>query len=77
MDISRRDLFKELLSKESLPLLFILLPGGFERLLGIAKNDSPSSAEEAGFTLRSRPNRSIKLLDGANPTSSSKNTPKT
>ena len=59
MNISRRDMFKQLLSKRSLQMLSILLPGGLEHLLEIG---SRGSAEEAGLTLgRRRRNRSPNL----------------
>ena len=62
MDISRRDMFKQVLSKQSLQMLSILLPGGLERLLGIDHIGSPGSAEEAGLALgEKRRNRSPKL----------------
>ena len=62
MDISRRDMFKQVLSKEFLQRLSILLPGGLERLLGIDGVGSPGSAEEAGLALgKRRRNKSLKL----------------
>jgi hypothetical protein len=73
MDISRRDMFKQLLGKDSLQGLSILLPGGLERLLGIDGIGLPGSTEEAGLALsRRRPNRSLKLADCTSPTNSSK-----
>lgn len=62
MDISRRDMFKQVLSKRSLRMSSILLPGGLERLLGIDDVGSTGSAEEAGLALgKRRRNRSLKL----------------
>lgn len=62
MDISRRDMFKQVLSKRSLQMLSILLPGSLERLLGINDIGLPGSAEEAGLALGKRKrNRSLKL----------------
>lgn len=62
MDISRRDMFKQVLSKKSLQRLSILLPGGLDRLLGIDSVGSLGSAEEAGLALGKRKrNRPPKL----------------
>ena len=62
MDISRRDMFKQVLSKRSLQMLSILLPGNLERFLGIDDIGLPGSAEEAGLALGKRKqNRSPKL----------------
>lgn len=73
MDISRRDMFKQVLSKESLQTLSILLPGGLERLLGIGGIGLPGSTEEAGLALgKRRPNRSLKLADCTSTTNSSR-----
>lgn len=70
MDISRRDMFKQLLGKESLQIMGIFLPGSLERVLGIGL---PRSAEEAGLALgKRRPNRSLKLADCTSPTNINK-----
>ncbi len=62
MDISRRDMFKQVLSKKSLQMLSILLPGNLERFLGIDDIGLSGSAEEAGLALGKRKrNRSPKL----------------
>ena len=59
MDVSRRDMFKQVLNKESLQMLSILLPGRLEYLLGIG---SRRSAEKAALALgKRRWNRSPKL----------------
>lgn len=69
MVISRRDMFKQLLGKESLQTLSIFLPGSLERLLGVGL---PGSVEEAGLALsRRRPNRSLKLTDCTGPKNNS------
>ena len=60
--ISRRDMFKRVLSKGSLQRLSILLPGSLERLLGIDNVSSPGSAEEAGLALRRRRRGSSKSI---------------
>jgi len=70
MDVSRRDMFKQLLGKESLQIIGIFLPGGLERVLGIGL---PRSVEEAGLALsKRRPNRSLKLAECTSPANSSK-----
>ena len=62
-DISRRDMFKQILCKQSFQKLGILLPGGLDYLLWIYNKGSPHSAEEAGLALQRRTRKSIKLAD--------------
>jgi len=56
-------MFKQMLCKESLQKLGILLPGGLDYLLWIYNKGSPRSAEEAGLALQRGARKSIKLAD--------------
>ena len=53
MDLSRRDLFRRMLSKSSAQVLRLLAGTDLERLVGIS-DDSQPSAEQAGLALRRR-----------------------
>ena len=68
MDISRRDMFKRVLSNGSLQMLSIFVPGGLELFLDIDDVGSRGSAEEAGLALgRRRRNRLPKLTWDSRP----------
>ncbi len=63
VELSRRELFKRLSSKNSIEVLRLFTPTGLKRFLGIGEDSRPS-AEKAGLALRKRrkASASLKLL---------------